>query len=86
MFTPFQRSDPDKDRQWTELDESGSFVVLSDEEDDTQVQEVQEVQQMEKPVPAPVPGREDMLTGEVHCTNIELRTSKVLNSLMAQVI
>ncbi len=89
ICTPFQHSDPDKDRQWTELDESGSFVVLSnEEEDDIQVQEVQEVPHTEadKPAPAPVPGCEDMLTGEVHCTNIELRTSKVLNSLMAQVI
>ncbi len=71
------------------MDDSGSFVVLSDEEaEDIQVQEVQEVPHTEgdKPAPAPVPGREDMLTGEVHCTNIELRTSKVLNSLMAQVI
>ncbi len=87
ICTPFQHSDPDKNRQWTELDESGSFVVLSDEEEE-QVQEVQEVKQTEaeKPAPAPVLGREDMLTGEVHCTNIELRTSKVLNTLMAQVI
>ena len=48
ICTPFQRSDPNKDRQWTELDESGSFVVLSDEEEeDSQVQEVQEVPHME---------------------------------------
>ncbi len=86
IYTPLQHTDPDKDQQWTELDEDGSFVVLSDEEEeDMQVQEVQQME-TEKPAPAPVPGREDMLTGEVHCTNIELRTSKVLNSLMAQVI
>ncbi len=63
--------------------------MLYDEEEEVQevvqaskAQDVQEEQVQGKPVP----GREDMLTGEVHCTNIELRTSKVLNSLMAKVI
>ncbi len=74
---------------WQEVDEEGGFVVLSDEEEEVQemvqaseAQDVQEQQAQGKKVP----GHEDMLTGEVHCTNIELRTSKVLNSLMAQVI
>ena len=90
LYTPLQRTDPDKDRQWADLDDDASFMVVSDEEEEEhmQVQEVQEVHRTkeEEPAPAPVPGHEDMLTGKVHCTNIELRTSKVLNSLIAQVI
>ncbi len=89
IYTPLQRTDPDKDRQWADLDDDASFVVVSEEEEEhMQMQEVQEVHRTkeEEPAPAPVPSREDMLTGKVHCTNIELRTSKVLNSLIARVI
>ena len=86
--------DPHAHTAWHEVDKEGGFIVLSDEEE-----ELQEVVQEERPQASdakdvqeeqeqgkPVPHHEDMLTGEVHCTNIELRTSKVLNSLMAQVI
>ncbi len=61
-------------------------MVLSDEEEELQVvQEEKRPQGDAKDVKQEqqgkaVPGHEDMLTGNVHCTNIELRTSKVLNS------
>ncbi len=84
--------DPHTQTPWHEIDveeDEGGFVVLSDEEDEVQevvqASEAQDVQD-KKAKGKPVPGREDMVTGKVHCTNIELRTSKVLNSLMAQVI
>ncbi len=81
--------DPHTDTAWHEVDEDGGFVVLSDEEEELQV--VQEEERLpgeaeDVKQEKAVPGREDMLTGNVHCTNIELRTSKVLNSLMAHVI
>ena len=84
-----QCTDPHTHTVWHDVDEEGRFIVLSDEEEEVQeVVQASEVQDMqeEQAQGKPVPGREDMLTGEVHCTNIELRTSKVLNSLMAQVI
>ncbi len=83
-----QHTDPNKNKPWTDLDEDRSFVVVSDDEQEMQVQEVQALHetQLTKKEAEAVPGREDMLTGNVHCTNIELRTSKVLNSLIAKVI
>ncbi len=65
--------------------------MLSNEEEELQVvqeerPQASDAKDMQEEQGKPVPGHEDMLTGEVHCTNIELRTSKVLNSLMAQVI
>ena len=79
--------DPHAHTPWEEVDEEGGFVVISDEEEEVvQVVHASEAQDDVQEQQAPgkkVPGHEDMLTGEVHCTNIELRTSKVLNSLMA---
>ena len=57
-------------------------MVVSDEEQEMQVQEMKEVHdtQLTKKQAEAVLGCEDMLTGNGYCTNIELRTSKVLNS------
>ncbi len=71
-----------------DLDDKGSFVVMSDEEEEEEVQVVDNTKlsaDTKKKQPA-VPGCEDMLIGNRHCVHIELRTSKALNSLIAQVI
>ncbi len=79
-----QRTDPDQNMAWTNLDEEGTFVVVSDEEQEqeVQVQELEELHKMQwtKKWVETVLGHEDMFTGNGHCTNIELRTSKVVNS------